>query len=100
MKNGYGIIKDLTADGHEIFTSVEEAIEIIKKLYHESDVVLGEFFATIAINHCTIEEVITISARARKEIDGEDMYIVNLDDIGNKNVVLLKGLISIVGRPV
>lgn len=77
MYKGYGTIKDLTNDTIGIFTSIDEAVAIIKNLYiNDSDVVLGEFFASLAINHCSIEEVLTIVARAHKEIDGEDTYTI------------------------
>lgn len=62
------------------FTSIDEAVDIIKSIYNENAVCLGDILSSIEIQGCNLEEVVQIVAKARKIIDGWNMYMTGNEE--------------------
>lgn len=86
MNNEYGSIVDLSVNNlsesarYHNFTHNEQAVDIIKQLYRDNDICLGELLTTIAINECNLEDILTIIAKIYKKIDDYDLILVRDND--------------------
>lgn len=61
------------------FKTVEDTVKaIVNEYVHNNNVTFGEFIASVYIEGASIEDVLEIYNRAKKEIDGEELGSLNV----------------------
>jgi hypothetical protein len=68
-------------------TTIDDCVIRLVTLYHDSEVVFGEFIATIEIIGFNLDQVQSVIAKARKIVDGYGTLIYDSDLYNSANLI-------------